>query len=87
MESEVGKGTSFYIDFPAIDEINEMAERKVPAEIPTGSERILVVDDEGVIVGLHKALLQKLGYKVIPARQTVLPPWRNFNLLRKILIL
>ena len=33
-------------------------------EIPTGTERILVVDDEITIVSLQKTVLERLGYKV-----------------------
>jgi len=39
---------------------------EVRAEIPgpTGTERILTVDDESLIVGLHNAVLTDLGYTV-----------------------
>ena len=32
--------------------------------VPTGNERILVVDDEAAIIKLEETLLKKLGYKV-----------------------
>jgi len=65
VESELGKGTTVHIYFPAITEEVEKPE-EVRAEIPwsTGTERILTVDDESSIVGLHNAVLTDLGYTV-----------------------
>jgi len=66
VESEVGKGTTFSIYFPALEEdINEdsyMAQPLTPLQ--KGHERILLVDDESVIVRMLKTTLDKLGYKV-----------------------
>jgi len=35
--------------------------------MPKGSETVLVVDDEDMIIAVGKQLLQKLGYKVLTA--------------------
>lgn len=36
-------------------------------QLPTGSETVLVVDDEMVVLRVTQAILERLGYKVIPA--------------------
>ncbi len=41
------------------------------AHLPTGSERILVVDDEKIIVDLNKSILEKLGYTVTSATESL----------------
>ena len=65
VESELGKGTTFKILFPAVKE-KVGDEPKDAQELPTGKERILFVDDEGAMVNLNQQRLERLGYKVIP---------------------
>ena len=36
-------------------------------QLPTGTETVLVADDEGVVLRVTQAILERLGYKVIPA--------------------
>lgn len=63
VESEVGKGTTFYVYLPSIDaEDSYVDENKT--EIPKGKERILFVDDEKPAVDSMQKMLEKLGYKV-----------------------
>jgi len=65
--SEIGKGTTFNIYLPVSDkkEINETIQ---PIDkIIKGSGTILFVDDEEMIIGLGKVILEKLGYKVLLA--------------------
>jgi PAS domain S-box-containing protein len=62
-ESELGKGTTFNILFPAI-------KRRVAVEVetddmlPAGYEKILFVDDEASLVKMGCRRLERLGYKV-----------------------
>jgi len=65
--SEPGRGTTFKLYFPRVD---------APAEIPappretatlTGTETILVAEDDDMLRPLAKGLLQKLGYTVLEA--------------------
>ncbi len=61
LESEVGRGTTFSIYFPACRE----RLREAPVErIPGGSETLLVVDDDRLQREVSRELLAKLGYNV-----------------------
>ncbi len=63
VESELGKGSSFYIYIPRVnDEAKENSNNVQPA--PIGHERILYVDDEGMLADIGKKMFEKLGYEV-----------------------
>ncbi len=62
--SELGKGTSFNVFLPLINEEHDAAQGAEHAGFERGSESVLVVDDEEPVVLLVKRILQKLGYKV-----------------------
>ncbi len=65
VKSELGQGTTFYVHLPVLQqEISTKDETKTAELIPTGTERILVVDDESMIVNINKTVLERLGYKV-----------------------
>jgi PAS domain S-box-containing protein len=61
--SDPGKGSVFYVHLPALEK-TVSSEGKNGKEIPTGTERILVVDDEISIANLQKTVLERLGYTV-----------------------
>ncbi len=63
--SEPGKGTSFQIYLPQIITQDENKKEIADEGIPHGSERILLVDDEILIVEMQKRLLESLGYTVV----------------------
>ncbi len=65
VESEPGGGTVFQVYLPVIPETTD---QEVPEqeEAPSGRERILLVDDEEVIVRMAKEMLERLGYEVVP---------------------
>lgn len=70
VESHLGQGSVFHLYFPAIAAVTPPLE--LPAEaVATGSERILVVDDEQSIVEFEKLVLEHLGYKVTTATNSV----------------
>ena len=64
--SRPGEGTSFYVYLPAT-ECEVKTEPATAVEPPKGSGTILLVDDEEVIIEVNKAMLETLGYTVIPA--------------------
>jgi CheY-like chemotaxis protein len=62
--SKIGYGTTFDVYLPLMDDPvdTELIENK--ETIPTGTERVLLVDDEEPIARLEKQMLQRLGYTV-----------------------
>ena len=65
--SEKDKGSIFNIYLPAT--LKEVIEEKKPAgDILKGSETVLFVDDEEMIIEVAEQLLKRLGYKVLTAR-------------------
>ena len=61
--SEPGKGSVFKVYLPKVD--TGVAERaETPKPIPRGNERILLLDDEEMIVNSVLTMLQHLGYQV-----------------------
>ncbi|MEA3348338.1 MAG: PAS domain S-box protein, partial [Pseudomonadota bacterium] len=65
MQSEVGHGCTFTILLPTLDYHETMTNSLSDFHnLPTGSEHILLVDDEKEIIELNQNALEKLGYRV-----------------------
>ncbi|MFH1153471.1 MAG: cache domain-containing protein [Pseudomonadota bacterium] len=63
--SAPGQGSTFDVYFPLVsDDAAPGQEDAVPADLPRGTERILLVDDETPIVRIQKAVLERSGYQV-----------------------
>jgi len=65
VSSEIGIGTIFHVYLPLMKKIKE--ERDLTAHVVetlTGTEKILIVDDELPVVMLMKQMLKRLGYNV-----------------------
>lgn len=60
--SEQGKGSSFQVLFP-VTAMEVLPEVKTLINVPRGTERILLVDDEQQIVQTVKQMLERLGYQ------------------------
>ncbi len=69
VESEVGKGTTFYIYFPLLTEaVQEKRENGVKKKgTEEGHGRILFVDDDYTILSMGRELLESYGYQVVTA--------------------
>jgi signal transduction histidine kinase/ActR/RegA family two-component response regulator len=65
--SEPGQGACFNIYLPAMAAPRSATTRRTSAEttLPSGTETILVVDDEPAILDLAETLLGRFGYQVI----------------------
>jgi two-component system, cell cycle sensor histidine kinase and response regulator CckA len=67
-DSEPGKGTTFKIYFPRIEELASVVEvAKAQAGLPSGSETILLVEDEEPVRSLVRGILMASGYAVLEA--------------------
>ena len=75
VDSEPGKGSTFQVFLPRVDHIETQAKFEELAELPTGSERILFVDDEETLVYAGQGMLERLGYQVT-ARTSSVEAWK-----------
>lgn len=65
-DSKLGQGSTFNIYLPLSGKTPHR-ETPVETELLTGSETILLVDDENMILDVGTAMLEKLGYRVMAA--------------------
>jgi two-component system cell cycle sensor histidine kinase/response regulator CckA len=67
--SELGKGTSFKIYLPRVDQPVEQGEAALPfVEAPRGTETVLLAEDEQDVRDVAREFLESAGYTVIQAR-------------------
>jgi CheY-like chemotaxis protein len=67
--SELGRGTSFRVYFPALPSAAEQQKAEARAVLPTGNgELILVVDDESAVRDIATLTLESHGYRVLQAQ-------------------
>jgi CheY-like chemotaxis protein len=62
--SEVGEGTAFDVFLPRAEGYDRATETKTAETLSTGSERILLVDDEKALADIEQQILTLQGYKV-----------------------
>jgi PAS domain S-box-containing protein len=65
VHSQPGKGATFHVFLPCLEE-KEKVEKEIPLseDIPGGTGRILLVDDEIALVDVGTRILKQLGYDV-----------------------
>jgi two-component system cell cycle sensor histidine kinase/response regulator CckA len=69
VESQPGKGTSFKIYLPLVEEpLTHFASVSEPIDVLTGTETILLVDDSESFRRLVRTLLERSGYTVLEAQ-------------------
>lgn len=67
--SELGQGSTFKVYLPVAEEAAGFNDAKTsPAEIPQGTETILLVEDEEMVRNLTREILQTCGYHVLSAK-------------------
>jgi two-component system, cell cycle sensor histidine kinase and response regulator CckA len=66
--SQPGHGTTFTIYLP-VSEKEVAKEEKATEEIAMGTETILLVEDEPVVMKVNKEMLESMGYRVYTARR------------------
>ncbi len=67
VSSKKGEGTTFTFYLPAL-KMEAVEEKKSEGKILEGSETILLVDDEDMIIDVGEQFLKKMGYTVLIAR-------------------
>jgi CheY-like chemotaxis protein len=70
VESQPGRGTTFRILLPQIVR-HEKDDDQVAAPMPSGSERVLFVDDETMLVDMSQQILERLGYQVTACTNSI----------------
>ena len=66
--SELGKGTTFQILFPCVEQPLDLAAPLAPSgPLPRGTETLMVVEDDPAVRQLAVEVLQTQGYTVLPA--------------------
>jgi PAS domain S-box-containing protein len=65
--SEAGKGTTFKLYMPRVEEMLKEAKAEATFPFPLGSETILLVEDEDSVRDLSHRLLESMGYRVMGA--------------------
>src|ERR1700728_2018259 len=69
LESEIGKGSTFQVYLPRIDQpVEKGAASATVAEAPRGTETVLLAEDEADVRELAREFLVAAGYTVIEAR-------------------
>jgi two-component system, cell cycle sensor histidine kinase and response regulator CckA len=70
VESTVGHGTTFHLYFPVPQEISAVLESPelMTEQVPGGNEKILLVEDESLLLDMVQILLESNGYTVFTAR-------------------
>ena len=65
VDSQLGKGTTFHVYLP-LSEAATDRDTGGPESLPTGTEKILFLDDEEKLVRTYSKIMSDLGYNVIP---------------------
>ena len=66
--SEVGRGTTFKVYLPRlIDDSVKSDELKIVSAVPSGTETVLMADDEPGVRALARIVLETFGYTVVEA--------------------
>jgi CheY-like chemotaxis protein len=68
IDSRPGKGSSFRVLLPAVgSRVGRAPQESVPLAVSPGSGTVLVVDDEHMVRGLARKVLEKAGFEVLTA--------------------
>jgi PAS domain S-box-containing protein len=65
--SEVGRGSTFKVYLPRVDEAVDGEEEVISRSVPQGTEMVLLVEDEDQVRSILKHILEGQGYQVLSA--------------------
>ena len=70
VDSELNKGTIIHIYLPGIEaeEIEKETILESAAEMPKGEGAILIIEDEEMVMSVIRAILERLGYRMLEAK-------------------
>ena len=68
VESQPGKGTTFRIYLPSLEEVVRRKREEIPETEWHGSGIVLLVDDEAVVLEVGRHMLERSGFTVITVR-------------------
>ncbi len=71
VETTPGKGTIFRLCFPLVQKdpsSSQEVDMTVVSKLPTGSETVLVVEDEDLVLDMVRHMLERHGYSVLSAK-------------------
>ncbi len=64
VHSQPGAGATFKVYLPLKETAPDAQAAPAHADIPGGTERLLIVDDESAVVSIVQAMLERLGYRI-----------------------
>ncbi len=64
-ESDPGKGTAFHVYLPVMRQQKQAVDQALETPLPTGTERILYIDDEPSLAQMGEKMLARLGYDAV----------------------
>jgi signal transduction histidine kinase len=69
VDTKIGSGTTFRLYLPRCDQVAGMADAsdEIAQQVPTGSETVLVVEDNPEVLELAVSTIGDLGYRVLSA--------------------
>jgi signal transduction histidine kinase/ActR/RegA family two-component response regulator len=67
VDSEPGRGALVTVFLPAVDDV-PLPQKSVEVSVALGTETILLVEDEDIVVEVSKEMLARLGYQTLVAK-------------------
>ena len=72
VKSSPGRGTTICVYLPALPSNGNVEACPASLEgLPSGSETVLLVDDEEMVIEIHCSMLKELGYEVVTAKDGI----------------
>lgn len=70
LDSKKNQGAKFHVFLPVVRKADHEVKEHNNPELPKGSEKILFIDDEKLLVELGRRMLDKMGYDVVTSQSS-----------------